>query len=249
MRKRIAVAALIGSTLVAADAHAFEFGTRAQEHPYRSAQNFALELRFSPWRPQVDDEPSLGGRTPFRDAFGDNARLYFGLELDWQTWRIPYVGTIGPGLGVGTVSMSRDARTLSGEPSGDEFGLSIYPFHLVAVLRADAFWRESGFPIVPYAKAGVGYALWRSTNTGNTSQSGGISGKGNSFGPQFALGAAFALDAIDRGASRNMDNATGINNTYIYFEYYWAMLNSSLTQDTALRVGTSTWAMGLAFEF
>lgn len=53
---------------------------------------------------------------------------------------------------------------------------------------------------------------------------------------------------IDRGASRNMDNATGINNTYIFVDYYWMMLNG-LGQSNALRVGANTWAMGLAFEF
>jgi hypothetical protein len=235
--------------LVAADARALEFGTRAQEHPYRSAQNFALELRFSPYRPQVDDEPSLNGLTPFRDSFGSNPRLAIGIEFDWQMFRIPYVGTLGPGLGASMVSMSRNARTLRGGPSGDEYGLSIYPFHLVAVLRADAVWRDFGFPIVPYGKIGMGYALWRATDTGETASSVNVSGKGSSYGLHVALGAAFTLDAIDKGASRNMDNATGINNTYFYFEYYSSMLNSSFAQDVALRVGTSTWAMGLAFEF
>src|SRR5262249_55084799 len=65
------------------DAAAFEFGTPPRQHPYRSGQDFALELRFSPYRPQVDDEPGLKGK-PFEQAFGDNPRLYVGLELDWQ---------------------------------------------------------------------------------------------------------------------------------------------------------------------
>jgi hypothetical protein len=63
-----------------------------------------------------------------------------------------------------------------------------------------------------------------------------------------AVGLAFALDAIDRGASREMDNIIGINNTYVYAEYYWLNLNG-LFQDKALYVGTNTWAAGLAFEF
>lgn len=248
MKRAASLLSLLASTLVAGKASAIEFGTPPREHPFRSAQNFALELRFSPYSPQVDDE--FGGeKTPFADSFGTGSRLLIGLELDWQTFRIPYVGTIGPGLGVGLVSMSRPAQTVSGRPSGDDYGLSIYPFHLVGVLRADAFWREMGFPIVPYGKLGIGYALWRATNADATSQSAGVSGKGSSYGPHVALGAAFALDVLDKGASRNMDNATGINNTYVYFEYYWSMLNSSFAQDTALRVGTATWAMGLAFEF
>jgi hypothetical protein len=240
----LATALLVGS---AGDARAIEFGTRAQEHPFRSPQNFALELRFSPYYVAIDDEPGLQG-TPFKDRFGDNPRLAFGLEFDWQTFRIPYVGTIGPGIGAHIVSMSRPAKTLSGGASGDEYSLDIYPFYLSGVLRADTFWKELGFPLVPYAKLGLGYALWRASNSGGTSNVNGVSGKGQTFGTHMAIGLAFALDALDSGASRNMDNAIGINNTYFYAEYYWLNLNG-LGQDKALYVGTNTYAMGLAFEF
>jgi hypothetical protein len=249
MKRAFTVLAGLSILSFAGSASAIEFGTPPREHPFRSAQNFALELRFSPYSPRVDDEFEGTGATPFATSFGTSPRLLIGLEFDWQTFRIPYVGTIGPGLGVGLVSMSRAAYTITNRPSGDDYGLSIYPFHLVGVLRVDSFWRESGFPIVPYGKLGIGYALWRATNAEETSQSRGVSGKGSSYGPHIAIGAAFALDVVDKGASRNMDNATGINNTYIYFEYYWSMLNSSFAQDAALRVGTNTWAMGLAFEF
>lgn len=247
-RTIVASAALaLASMLFTKGASALEFGTPASEHPFRSPQNFALELRFSPYRPAIDDEPALKG-TPFKDRFGDNPRLYVGLEFDWQMFRIPYIGTIGPGLGAGIVGMSRPATTVSGKPSGDEYSLDIYPMYLSAVLRADTFWREIGFPLVPYGKIGLGYALWRASNSGGTSTVDGISGKGQTFGTHMALGVAFALDALDSGASRNMDNAIGINNTYFYAEYYWLNLNG-LGQDKALYVGTKTYAMGLAFEF
>jgi hypothetical protein len=63
-----------------------------------------------------------------------------------------------------------------------------------------------------------------------------------------AGGVALALDALDTGASRNMDNATGINNTYFFLEAYWLGLNG-IGQADALRIGTVSWAAGLAFEF
>jgi hypothetical protein len=249
-RHILSVAGLLCASLASRDASAIEFGTPERQHPYHSAQNFALELRFSPYRPQIDEEPGLNGKKPFESSFGDKPRLYMGLELDWQTFRIPYVGTIGPGVSVGMVSMSRGAVTKEDPPreSGDEYSLSIYPFTLVGVLRADGLWYERGFPIVPYAKAGLGYAIWRASNTGGTSQSNGISGKGSTWGTNVALGISFALDSIDSGATRNMDNAIGINNTYVYLEYYWLNLNG-LAQDKALYVGSSSWAAGLAFEF
>jgi hypothetical protein len=239
--------ALASGVFVAPDAQAFEFGSPPQAHPFRSAQNFALELRFSPYWAHVDDEPGLNG-TPFADRFGNDPRLFFGLEFDWQLFRIPYVGTIGPGIGAGLVGMSRPAKTVTGKPSGDEYSLDIYPMYLTAVLRADTFWRELGFPLVPYGKIGIANAFWRASNSGGTSKVDGVTGKGHTVGTNMALGVALALDVLDPGASRNMDNATGINNTYIYAEYYWLNLNG-LGQERPLYVGTNSYAFGLAFEF
>ena len=241
----LAAAALI---LTASDASAVELGTPATEHPFRTAQNFALEIRVSPYYPQVDDDPKLNGAKPFENNFGNKARVLLSLELDWQTFRIPHLGTIGPGVGVGSVSMSRSVETVTGRTSGDETSLSIYPFWGVAVLRADVLWRDYGFPLVPYAKGGLGLGIWRASNSAGTARQDGVTGKGKSWGTNFALGVGFALDAIDKGASRNMDNATGINNTYVFLEAYWLTLDG-IGQSKALHVGTSTWSMGLAFEF
>lgn len=248
MNRRVSFAVAAGALLVSTEAAAFEFGTPASERPHRSAQHFALELRLSPYYPNVDEEPGLKG-APFQQSFGDAARVAIGLELDWQTYRIPYVGTIGPGVGVGRVSMSRPARTLSGRESGDEYGLTIYPLYLSAVLRVDALWRGGGFPLVPYGKLGAAIGFWDASTASGTATAGGVKGSGASWGPQVALGLAFALDVLDEGAARNMDLATGINNTYLYAEYYWLSLTNGLGQDKALYVGTNTWAAGLAFEF
>ncbi|HVH41786.1 MAG TPA: MXAN_2562 family outer membrane beta-barrel protein [Labilithrix sp.] len=249
MHRSLLLCSLVSATaLFARNASAIELGTPAQAHPFRSAQHFALELRFSPYYPAVDDEPGLQG-TPFQQRFGTSPRLYVGLEFDWQTFRIPYIGTIGPGIGVGTVSMSRPSVTVTGRASGDEYGLTIYPMYLAAVLRVDTFWRGAGFPLVPYGKLGAGLGLWDASSGGETARSSdGVKGSGATWGTHAAVGISFPLDVLDRGASRNMDNATGINNTYLYAEYYWLGLNG-LGQDKALYVGTNTWAAGLAFEF
>ena len=247
MKRVVGTALAVVAFLFSRDASAVELGTPATEHPFRTAQNFAVELRLSPYRPQIDEDPKLTSR-PFEQTFGTKARLFVGVELDWQTLRIPHVGTIGPGLGVGLVGMSRPVQTVSGRPSGDETSLSIYPIWAVAVLRGDAVWRELGIPLVPYAKAGLAMGLWRASNSGGTSVEGNVSAKGHTFGTNVALGISLALDALDVGASRSMDNATGINNTYLYLEAYWLTLNG-LGQTNALYVGTNTWASGLAFEF
>ena len=251
--KRLALASACGLVVAVVflspdEAQAIELGTPASEHPYRSAQNFHLEIRFSPYRPQIDDDPKLNGATPYAKNFGTVPRFYFGMELDWQTFRIPYVGTIGPGVGVGRVGAGRDVKTVSGRNSADQTNLTIYPLFLVGVLRADYLFHNLGFPLVPYAKVGVGAGIWRATDASGTSSATNVSGKGTSWGTNVAIGLSFALDSIDPGASRNMDNATGINATYLFFEGYWLSLNG-IGQSNALHVGSNSWTTGLAFEF
>jgi len=244
-----AAAAVAGVAFFAGEvnASAFELGTPASEHPYRSQQNFALELRFSPYKPQIDEEPGLAN-APYHQTFGSMRRLLVQFELDWQVFRIPHFGTIGPGISAGYTSMSEVVKTVSGRDSGDETSLDVFPFYAVAVVRGDALWHDLRIPIVPYAKAGLAMGLWRATNTGETSVANNVSGKGTSWGTQLAGGVAIALDSLDQYASRNMDNATGINNTYVYIEAYWMALNG-IGQTDALRIGTVSWAAGLTFEF
>ena len=80
-----AAAAVAGAAFFAGEvnASAFELGTPASEHPYRSPQNFALELRFSPYKPQIDEEPGLAN-APYHQTFGSMRRLLVQFELDWQ---------------------------------------------------------------------------------------------------------------------------------------------------------------------
>ena len=138
--------------------------------------------------------------------------------------------------------------TVTGRESGDQYTLTVYPMYLSGVLRVDTIWRDLHFPIVPYGKLGLGYAIWRASNTGGTADAGGVSGKGSTWGEHVALGASLALDALDPGASVNMDNATGINNTYLFLEY-WSLALDGIGQAHPLRVGSSTWSAGLSFEF
>lgn len=217
-----------------------------------SPQNFAIELRFSPYRPDIDSDPSLHG-TPYADSFGDVPHLQFGIEFDWQALRIPHVGTLGPGLGFSYVSMSRKAKLASPRADGTTFSdedasLSIYPFDLVAVFRADFLSRDFHIPLVPYVKAGMGLALWRAYTANGTSVAGGVVGKGYTLGTHMAIGVGFDLNALDAQAARDFDNAMGVNHTYFFAEYFSSDL-TGFGQSNALRVGASSYALGLAFEF
>jgi hypothetical protein len=222
---------------------------------YESSQHFALELRFAPFTPAVDSDPALHGKTPFADTMHDFARLMFQMELDWQVLRIPHFGTLGPGFGIGYTKMSGPAQFVTAHgpegilTSGESTSLTIFPFYAVAVLRADVLWREGHVPLVPYVKLGLGYSIWRASNTVGTSDYNGHLGVGGSMGTQFGLGLAFNLNAFDEYSAKNFDESVGVNNTYAFAEYTRADLDGLGIQSDPLRVGGQSWTFGLAVEF
>jgi hypothetical protein len=219
---------------------------------YESPQNFAAEVRFGLFNPAIDSDPALAS-APYKNSFGTAPRLLFSLEVDWQALRIPYVGSIGPGLGGGYSSISRPAVVTTGphagQPSGETTTLQIIPFDLVAVLRVDVLWRKLHVPLVPYVKGGLGYALWRASNTLGTSRVDGVSGTGHSIGSHVALGLALNLNPFDEYAARGFDDSLGVNSTYIFGEWTREDLNGLGFQSHPLRVGGTSWTFGLAFEF
>jgi hypothetical protein len=217
---------------------------------FASPQNFAAEIRISPFKPNVDDDPSLNGATPYKTVFGDSPRVMFGAEFDWQALRIPHLGTLGPGVSAAFVSISDPASFQDGSgPSAETTTLSIFPFVAMAVFRLDEFWREAHVPFVPYAKLGLEYALWRASNTLGTSNYNGVTGTGHSLGTHLAIGLAFNLDIFDSYAAQNIDDQLGINSTYIFAEVQRDDTNGLGIQSNALRVGGTNWAFGFAFEF
>lgn len=232
----------------------FDFDKNAR---FDSPQHFAFELRFGPYRPDIDS--AFGGlpaeERPFRQTFGNGKGFHFGVEFDWQALRLPYVGTFGPGVGWSYVSRSAEAfeRGVVDEDgnrvrAGEDTTLTIMPMYAVGVLRIDYPARRFGIPLVPYAKAGLGFALWSASIESGVVTRDGVKGRGRAWGPHFALGAAFLLDVLDPSAARLMDSSVGVNNTYAYIEWMRNDLGD-LFESKQMRVGTSTWVAGLALEF
>ena len=124
--------------------------------------------------------------------------------------------------------------------------------YAVGVFRVDVLANEVGVPIVPYIKAGLGYALWKASDGSGTSdytENGEtVEGKGHSYGWHFAPGIMVQLDPFDAHAANQLDNTVGVNHSYVFLEWMRSGLDG-FGADDQLHAGTSTWVAGLAFEF
>ena len=215
-----------------------------------SPQSLAAELRFGPYTPDIDSE--FGGSGPYDDVFGGGRRWFIGLEIDYQALRIPHFGSLGPGFGLSYTRMSAKAKLAGGDDlSSEDTSLWIIPMYAVAVLRVDVLANDIGIPLVPYLKAGVGYALWKASNGLGTasydSGDGRVEGKGRTYGWHLAPGLMLQLDFFDGHSSRQLDNSVGVNHSYFFAEWMKAGLDG-FGAESQMRVGTSTWVLGLAFE-
>jgi hypothetical protein len=210
-----------------------------------SKQEAAFELRLGRYLPEVDSQLNS---TPFQTTFGGDTRYMFGAEVDWQLVRIPHFGTLAPGLGWGYTKFSAKAAYADGSgTSSSHTRLNIMPMYLVAVARADVIPRELKIPLVPYAKLGVGYGLWWSSDGQRSATYQGKKGKGASYGLTYALGAMFLLDVLDEDDAVTADGLTGINNSYIFAEWFRPQLDG-FGSKSVLDIGSSSWVLGIALE-
>jgi len=222
---------------------------------YRSPQNFAFELRFGPYRPNIDSEFSDTGVTPHKDVFGDKRHLMMQFELDWQIFQS--FGSLSLGAVVGSYSQSAKAFVAdsntgasTGERSGDDTSLRLIPLAALLVYRFDVLAVHfRAIPLAPYGKIGLNYTFWRITDgNGNIPSHLGGRGSGGTLGWQAAAGVALMLDFLDPIAVRSLDVETGVNHTYVFFEWNHVEANG-LGMSNKLHVGDSRWVLGLMFEF
>ena len=231
--------------------------TEASEAPpvgrYRSPQTFAFELKFGPYRPDVDSEFDHGGtevRTPYKDYFGDGRHLLSQMEFDWQV--LHKIGSLALGFGIGYFSVTGTAPvgTGTGQLSGDTSNFKVVPMSLSAIYRFDYLLETRSIPLVPYGKIGLDYAYWQITDgNGEIAEDPmGHSGRGGTFGWHAAAGLGLVLDFLDPDAARDFDADLGVNHTALTFEYTHADL-SGLGQPSRLHVGDTTWSLGVLLEF
>jgi hypothetical protein len=214
---------------------------------YHSPQRFALELRFGPYRPDIDSEFG-GARTPHKDFFGSNRKLMSQIEFDYQFLR--HVGTVAIGVGVGYFSQSGKNRTPDGQLSEDWTTLRLIPLSVSGVYRFDLLFEHFGIPLVPYGKVGLDYVIWTIANgNGDVPEDPvGGRGRGGTLGWHAAVGLSLVLDFMDPITAQQFDVEMGVNHTHLFAELgHWDV--SGLGMSNRLRVGDTTWVGGLLFEF
>jgi hypothetical protein len=212
-----------------------------------SPQYGAFEIKFGPYRPNVDDEPGLAG-SPYASTFGSNESMFLtSLELDWQFARVLDI-SFGVGGSFGFMQEYARSQTVSGLKSNDFTVLNVMPFTLLGVIRIDALADELGVPLVPYFKGGLNWYLWWILGAGETRE------KGGTPGWQIQPGLALRLDGFDEMSARTFDNETGVNHSFIFFEYVYAVVEG-LGQDahmylSPMNLGAhGTFLAGLGIEF
>ncbi len=213
----------------------------------------AVEIRFGPYRPNVDSEPGLTG-APYQDIFGSARRYMIGAEVDWEFLHLAHVGSIGAGGWFGYTRATGSAIFVTGPHIGDtsaeDATLSVRSMAALLVARLDVLARETRIPLVPYGKFGVGTALWTSENGIGTSRYPAVTGtlgRGHTNGLVYAGGVMFLLDALDRQTAKTFRNQQGVNHTYLFAEWTVTAF-TGLGQTSAMRLGDSTWNLGFAFE-
>ena len=101
-------------------------------------------------------------------------------------------------------------------------------------------------PFVPYAKLGFAVNLWNARDGGKVSKANGEVGKGMELGFNTHLGLMVHLNPLSQQGATDMDASTGINDAYLFAEWWYSNVNSF---GSGMQVGTSTLCAGVAVEF
>jgi len=212
----------------------------------RTEQTVAFEVRFGQYPTRIDDQ--VAG-SPYEDTFGSKKRWQGGAEFDWQLVRKKNWLSFGPAVGFAYTNATAKAPLASGAGlSSQDTKLHIFPMYGLGVLRFDAIADQTAVPLAPYAKLGIGYALWWSVDGEDGATAQGVAGKDSSYGWVMALGVVFRLDWLDREGAATADSSIGLNHSGLFIEYFRSDL-SGFGSMSVMDVGTSTWAAGLALEF
>lgn len=211
-----------------------------------SPRNVMVELKFGPFRPEVDRE--FRGKTPWADAFGQSQFLMTQLELDWEFFT--KVGVLALGGTIGYSRAQGHSRTPDGEKAEDSTSFHLLPLSLSLIYRFDWAAHRYSVPLVPVVKGGMdGWFWWATNGVGQVSRSQDeVAGRGLTFGGHVSVGLMFLLDVLAQGMAKTFDNELGVNNSYLFAEYRWSWIDD-FGSSKSIRLSYRNFLAGIAFEF
>ncbi len=205
-----------------------------------------VEFQFGFFKPNIDSESSLTGK-PYKDIFGDSGFVY-GFESGTNIFS--GYGTFSLSWGISKFSVSgKGIYTETGLESKDKTELTLIPIELnVLNYSLDIFQEKFGFPLVLFVKAGFSYTFWRVTNgIGDTSEFENKEAKGGKYGYQYSLGLRFLLDFLDSGTADDFDRDMGVNDSYIFIEYFGSKVDNFGEKGFDLGGSYLTFGLSLAY--
>ena len=181
--------------------------------PPPSSRSWNVELRFAPYRPNVDDEFADRGSPvrPFAEIFGTSRRLMSQLEIDRHVLHRGGTWAIGAAVGYYRV----DRRLAVGRPAD--------PHRRRDVAAVDPALRRARLPrghaARPPRLAGrslrEGRPRLHALADGRHRES---DSSGRTFGWHAAAGVTLDLSFLDPEAAHSMDREAGVNQTALFFE-------------------------------
>jgi hypothetical protein len=169
-----------------------------------------FELRLDNYRPDIDSE-FAGAVTPYADVFG-TSRGWFPKVLVAYTLFDQFV-QVDVGGGTGWFRAKGKGQLASGGASGDVTVFSILPTSLFLTLRVDGAAQRWKIPVELFGRAGLERYNWLVFDGSNS-----VTKKGATNGWSVSGGVGILLDFIDPMLARELDDETGINETWLYFE-------------------------------
>lgn len=223
-------------------------------------------LRLGPYIPGIDAQlgmPTGGADGPYEQMFGGYSIL---PVVDIERFLYRGFGQAGVGVSIGYMGKKAKAWQAGSDPSspsrprseGDTNTFRLFPVTLSAVYRFSYLDDEYGIPLVPYARAGLGYYIWwvRAPNGdfAEACKGGGdnpmcekTTAAGASLGFVGAVGLAIRAERIDADAARSM-RESGIEHAGFYGEYSVGKVDG-FGSEKKLSLGDATWFAGVDFEF
>ncbi len=199
-----------------------------------SPEHFGFELRVGMYQPL-----SLGEAFSSPDYFGGDIGPEMSMQIHYYPGRIPYLGLIGVGLGLGWSQWDTN-RPGGGATDTERNVFEIIVLQPMVQWRFDTLAREARIPIVLTPKLGFDFAHWLTDGSGSTPD-------GWSIGPRFAIKLSLELDFLEPRAARQLDEEWGINHSELFAEFYYSMAGDLFPNQ--LPMGGWGWAAGLGFTF